>query len=209
MNQTDLTRKRYDRLSRIYSYLEKGMGYGLNKWRKRLFSRIRGRNILEVGVGTGANLPYYPKDLDVTGIDFSPGMLTYAKNTVDNLDLSVQLLEMDVQHLKFPNDSFDTVIATCVFCSVPDPVKGLQEIYRVFKSGGKLLMLEHVLSCRLGLRQVMNIVNPVVLRVMGSNINRETRDYLEQSGFIVREKDLWLDILKIFVATKSKNKSLV
>ena len=108
---------------------------------------------------------------------------------------------MDVQRLDFPDGSFDAAVSTFVFCSVPDPIAGLKEIRRVLRPGGRLYMLDHVLSHKPVLRQLMNLVNPVVVRVGGANINRETRLNLDLAGFtVLRAEALASDIFWLFVA---------
>jgi len=99
---------------------------------------------IEVGVGTGKNFPYDPKDSNITGIDIADKMLPLAKKGADGLGGSVRLMEDDVQARSFPDNLFDTAVATFVFCSVPDPVLGLQELRRVVKPSGQILLLEHV-----------------------------------------------------------------
>jgi ubiquinone/menaquinone biosynthesis C-methylase UbiE len=89
-------------------------------------------------------MPYYAPSVEVTGIDLSPRMLDQARTRASNLNLDVNLREMDVQKLDFPDGSFDTVLASFVFCGVPDPVLGLTEMRRVCKSGGRMVLLEHV-----------------------------------------------------------------
>lgn len=199
---SELIRKRYDRISAVYDAMERMMGSREAEWRQRLMSKIEGRDVLEVGVGTGRNFPLYPKGLRVTAIDFSSGMLRRAQAKLDRLDRSdITLLGADVQDLPFGARSFDTVITTCVFCSVPDPIQGLKEIARVLRPTGRLVMLEHVLSCKFGLGQAMHLVNPIVRSIVGANINRETRSNLLRAYFkVVEEHDLWLDIMKLFVA---------
>jgi ubiquinone/menaquinone biosynthesis C-methylase UbiE len=110
----------------------------------------------------------------MTAIDFSPKMLKQAERKRERKQLAVDLSLMDVQSLCYADNSFDTVVASFVFCSVPKPRKGLKEIYRVLKPGGQLLMLEHVLSSNKLLAWLMNLLNPMVLRLVGANINRET-----------------------------------
>lgn len=108
---------------------------------------------------------------------------------------------MDAQHLDFDGNSFDTVVATCVFCSVPLPVTGLQEIHRVCKPGGTVLMLEHVRSEGPMLGPLMDILNPLPLHFYGANINRRTVDNLRRAGFYdVEVTDLWKDIFKRIIA---------
>ena len=144
-SKTVITRKRYDRLAIFYDFMEAPLErYRFSQWRSRLTDRIAGHRALEIGVGTGKNLVYYPRDVKITAIDVSRRMLERARNRASFLGSTVYLQEMDVQLLAFPNNSFDTVFATFVFCSVPDPVAGLKELKRVCKPIGKLLLLEHM-----------------------------------------------------------------
>lgn len=116
---------------------------------------------MEVGVGTGKNIPYYPPDVKITAIDFSPKMLQRARKRSIKLGSSVELLEMDIQDLAFPNGHFDTVFATFVFCSVTDPVKGLKELKRACKPDGKLILLEHMRPGNPILGFLFDMLNPV------------------------------------------------
>ncbi len=116
----------YNRFSMVYDLFERPMErYLFSSPRKRALAFAEG-DVLEVGVGTGKNIPYYPNGIKATGIDFSRGMLERVKMKTENLSLkNVTLLEMDVEKMSFQDDSFDTVVRTFVFCTVPDPLKGL------------------------------------------------------------------------------------
>lgn len=186
----DEIRRRYDRLAPWFDSLE-GFLEGLifRRLRKKLWAQAQGEHILEVGVGTGKNLPFYPKAARMTAIDFSPNMLKQAERKRERKQLSVDLSLMDVQSLYYADNSFDTVIASFVFCSVPKPRKGLKEIYRVLKPGGQLLLLEHVLSSNRFLAWVMNLLNPMVLRFIGANINRDTIKNVQACPF----KNIYVD----------------
>jgi len=194
---TALTRARYDRNARLYDLMTRGGERLLAPGRVALWQRVRGPRVLEVGVGTGKSFPYYPARMTITAIDFSPRMLEQARLHAAHDHILVDLREADVQALPFDDASFDTAIATCVFCSVPDPLLGLRELRRVLVPGGQLLLLEHVLSHRTLLRPTVNLMNPLVVHMMGANINRETVENVRRAGFAeVQVEDLWLDVLK-------------
>jgi ubiquinone/menaquinone biosynthesis C-methylase UbiE len=201
---TATARRRYDRVSPVYDIME-GLAEGLrfSGWRRMMWSMAEGSHILEVGVGTGKNLHHYPGDAEITAIDFSEGMLTRAKAKAKRQDVSVRLHQMDVQNLEFGDDTFDSVVDTFVFCSVPDPLRGLTEVRRVCKPGGKVLMLEHELSASRVLAGIMRLANPLVVRAMGANINRRTVENVARSGLTVeRVTDLFLGVFKLIEARK-------
>ncbi|MBS3965114.1 MAG: methyltransferase domain-containing protein [Methylomonas sp.] len=181
---SDEIRQRYDRLAPWFDSIE-GLLEGLmfRRLRKKLWSQVSGDHILEVGVGTGKNFGLYPTQARITAIDFSPNMLAQAARKRDRKHINVDLDLLDVQRLCYANNSFDTVIATFVFCSVPKPRKGLKEIHRVLKPGGQLLLLEHVISSNCILATLMNGINPLVVRLLGANINRDTVKNVQACGF--------------------------
>ena len=193
-----LTRKRYNRMALIFDFVEAPVEkIRFASWRQRLRTSIVGPKVLEVGVGTGKNLPYYPQDADITAIDLSPRMLSRARRKAEKLVLDVRLLEMDAQNLAFTDHIFDTVFATFVFCSVPDPVKGLQELRRVCKPEGRLLLLEHMQPGNFILKIIFDLFNPMVVRMVGANINRKTVDNIRLAGWQIRvEENLSSDIVR-------------
>lgn len=200
MSVTETIRKRYDRTSLFYDCMDWMIS---DKIRKRVIDLARGK-VLEVGVGTGKNLKLYPPDCEVTGIDFSPGMLKKAKKRARGLD-NVALYEMDVQELRFPDNAFDTVIATCVFCSVPDPVKGFQELRRVCKPEGQLIFLEHVRSSNKFMGLLMDAFNPLVVKLIGANINRRTLENIKKAELHLEQVDtVGMEILKLIIARPNK-----
>lgn len=192
------TKKRYDRLARFYDFLEAPLEtLRFASWRTRLRDRIRGPLALEVGVGTGKNFPFYPSNVELTAIDFSPRMLLKAQNKALARGNLVELLEMDIQNLSFPDDTFDTVFATFVFCSVPDPIRGLEELRRVCRPEGRLLLLEHMRPEGRIRGLFFDIMNPVVVRMMGANINRRTLENIETAGWKISiEERLSSDVIK-------------
>ena len=182
--ENDIIRKRYDRIAPYFEMMEAMMeGLFFKSWRKKLWSKVEGHHILEVGVGTGKNFEYYPPGTRVTAIDFSPAMLKQASQKKAQKAVKVDLDLMDIQSLAFADNSFDTVIASFVFCSVPQPLKGLKELHRVCKPGGQVLLLEHVISTKPFLAKVMNFFNPIILILVGANINRNTLRNIKAAGF--------------------------
>ena len=135
-------------------------------------------------------------------------MLRKARERIDKLNLSfpVSLKEMDTQQLDFPDDSFDYVVSTCVFCSVPDPVKGLKELKRVCKPDGKIIMLEHMRSENELLGKVMDLANPVPVSIWGANINRKTLENIEKAGLTIEEnEELFHTIVRRLKLSPGKN----
>jgi ubiquinone/menaquinone biosynthesis C-methylase UbiE len=159
-------------------------------------------------VGTGKNFPWYLAGAEVTAVDFSQRMLERARARSERNKVKVRLREMDVQNLEFGDDSFDTVVASFVFCSVPDPVRGLREVRRVCRPGGKVILLEHVLSANRVLARLMNLVNPLAVRMMGANINQRTVDNVARSGLTIEKvTDLGAGIFKLIEARKTATPS--
>ncbi len=199
---TEIIRRKYDRVALVYDLMEAPMEiHRFNRHRSLIWGHVKGKT-LEVGVGTGKNMPYYPENADVTAIDFSERMLARAKRRKNRLQLKVDLRLMDAQQMDFADNTFDTVVTTCVFCTVPDPVLGLKEINRVCKPDGQVLMLEHVRSCKPLAGPLMDLLNPVVRGLIGTNINRDTLANIGKAGLeIVNVTRLWSDIL-LFIQAK-------
>ncbi|MBZ4686376.1 MAG: hypothetical protein PWQ96_1143 [Clostridia bacterium] len=197
MNQTERIRRIYNRTAKFYDLMDRMIKL---ESRKKVLQMAKGQ-VLEVGVGTGQNLPHYPPGCEVTGIDFSPEMLKRAKKRAKESPVPVKLLEMDAQNMDFPDNTFDTVLATCVFCSVPDPIKGLKELKRVCKSGGQIILLEHVRSDNPVLGLIMDILNPLAVSLIGPNINRRTVENVRKAGIKINSvEDAQGKIVKLIVA---------
>lgn len=197
--ESALVRDRYDRTARHYDVMTWPMEVmAMDRYRSRLIAEVEGARVLEVGVGTGRNLSLYPDAVQVDAIDFSPRMLERAQRRPPRANVCLAL--MDVQELAWPSETFDTVVSTCVFCSVPDALKGLQEIRRVLRAGGRALFLEHVRPGTPWLAALFDWLDPFVSR-RGPHINRRTMETIRAAGFVVeREENLMSDVLKLVVA---------
>jgi ubiquinone/menaquinone biosynthesis C-methylase UbiE len=191
-------RRVYDRTARIYDVMGAPMEWmGGARRRRRVLSRARGR-VLEVGVGTGASFEHYPAGgIELHGLDISEPMLRRARSRAARLGIQVRLEQGDAEALPYADDSFDTVTATCVFCSVPDPVRGLRELGRVVRPDGRILLLEHVRPENPVLGRVFDLLSPLTRRLMGPEINRRTEANVVAAGLEivgVRRDGVWREI---------------
>ena len=199
---TAATKARYNRLAPVYDAMEFLVERRFKPWRRRLWSLVPAGRVLEIGVGTGKNMPYYSEGARVTAVDLSDGMLEQARERAARDGVKVDLHEMDAQGLGFEEHSFDTAMATFVFCSVPDPVQGLRELNRVVKPGGRILLLDHVRVDRPIIGRLMDLLNPLIVRLSGANINRRTVDNVRRAGLVIeRVEDLApMGLVKLIVA---------
>ncbi|MBO0685132.1 MAG: methyltransferase domain-containing protein [Candidatus Dormibacteraeota bacterium] len=152
--------------------------------RHRLLAAAWG-SVLDVGAGTGANLPYYRSDAvsDVVLLDPSAGMLDRAGRKTGQV-AAVQLMRRRADEMPFAEESFDTVVFTLSLCTIPDPLAALREARRVLRPGGALLVLEHVRAGEPDLAAWQDRVTPIWRRVNGGcRLNRDTRASIESAGF--------------------------
>jgi len=200
LSKTD-HRDKWDRAAACFDWVNGGVERRYGPYKRALFAKCRGR-VLLVAAGTGLDFPFFPPGLDITAIDFSPKMVDKAKEKARSYDGRLTVRIADVQCLEFPEACFDTVATSCTFCSVPDPVKGLKELYRVLKADGSLLMFEHVRPGNLLLGTMMDLLTPLAQR-FGPDLNRRTADNVRKAGFqITREFNIYLDMVKLFEASK-------
>jgi ubiquinone/menaquinone biosynthesis C-methylase UbiE len=175
----------FDQLAAPY---DRGMAPLERLWlrdlRARLVPQASGR-ILEVGVGTGANLPFYPPATCLTAVDESAEMLAFARPRAAALSHCTFLSQMDVEHLAFPAGHFDTVVASLVLCSVVDLSRALGELRRVLdKPSGRLLLLEHMRPRLRPLAWLADVANVPWYAFNGRcHLNRETQQALVAAGF--------------------------
>ncbi|MCD4800364.1 MAG: class I SAM-dependent methyltransferase [Methanococcoides sp.] len=204
LNTTKDTLRKYNRYSHVYDLFEWIMEHiAFKKWRKVVFSKVEGR-CLEVGLGTGKNFDHYPENAQMVAIDLSPGMMGKAKGRAAKAD--VEMVVMDAQHLAFKDNAFDSVVMTFVLCSVPDPVRGVEECVRVCKPEGKIINLEHVRSKYRIIAFMEELMNPITSGFFGFNVNRNTRSNIEAGGAIIVEdhKFAFFDVFRLFISKPDK-----
>jgi phosphatidylethanolamine/phosphatidyl-N-methylethanolamine N-methyltransferase len=156
----------YEKLANVYDLT---FGPALHPGRLIALERMSirpGDRVLEVGVGTGINLPLYPRNCRVTGIDLSASMLVKARERVFQKGLpNVRLHEMDAANLTFPDELFDIVYAPYVISVVPDPVRVVREMRRVCRPGGKIVILNHFRSSSALMAKVERAISPFTVHI--------------------------------------------
>ncbi len=183
--ETERVRRYYERIAHRYDeyvgYFERLLVGDGRQW---VCGQARGE-VLEIAVGTGRNLPYYPSDVRLTGVDLTPAMLALARRRASDLGREVDLRVGDAQALDLPAARFDTVVATLALSSIPDERHALAEARRVLRPGGRLLLLEHVRSALLPVRLLQRLLDPLFVRCYGDHLLREPLDHLVATGFVI------------------------
>lgn len=175
---------------------------GLQRLRRKILNLVSGDKILEIGAGTGLNIPVYPDGKEIVCIEPKFGMIKKAIKRAEKHEKKVYFVCSEVETLPFKSETFDVVFATFVFCEVKDPEGGFNEILRVLKSGGKLILLEHVRPNGKIISKVFDIGNKIT-SILGENINRQTVELAVKSGFSIEKvEDIYDGIVKLIVGVK-------
>jgi ubiquinone/menaquinone biosynthesis C-methylase UbiE len=192
MDETAKARRVWDKAAPSYdrqiAFLEKHWFTGGREW---LGARATGR-VLDVGVGTGRNLPFYPPDVTVTGIDLSPEMISVARAVAKTAARTAATREPDLrvadaEQLPFPDDSFDTVVCALSLCTIPHPAAAIAEAKRVLAPGGRLLLLDHIGSDRAPVRAAQWLVERITIASAGEHLTRRQLPLLTAAGFAIVE----------------------
>ncbi|WP_328415077.1 class I SAM-dependent methyltransferase [Micromonospora sp. NBC_00389] len=178
----DKTAPGYDKQIALF---EKFWFAGGREWLGR---RAHGR-VLEVAIGTGRNLPHYPSDTSLTGIELSPAMLALARERAADLDRPVELREGDAEHLPFDDASFDTVVCALSLCTIPDPAAAIAEMYRVLVPGGTLLLVDHIASSWQPIRAAQWLLERMTIRAAGEHFTRRQLPLVQIAGFQIAETE--------------------
>jgi ubiquinone/menaquinone biosynthesis C-methylase UbiE len=167
---------RYDRQMGFYDRI---LFAGGREW---ACSQVNGE-VLELALGTGRNLTYYPAHVRLTAIELSPQMLEIARKRAAELARDVDLRIGDAQALEFEDQSFDTVIITFGLCTIPNDRRAVTDAHRVLRPGGRLVLLEHVRSPSLAVRALQRALDPLSVRFAADHLVRDPLDYLGNVGF--------------------------
>lgn len=167
------------------AFFEKNWFAGGRQW---LAARAQGR-VLEVAIGTGRNLPFYPAEVTITGVELSPAMLTIARQRAADLGLGVDLYEGDAQALPFADASFDTVVCALSLCTIPDPTAAIGEMKRVLVPGGRLLLLDHIASTWPPIRAAQWLLERLTIRAAGEHFTRRQLSIVREAGFEIVEAE--------------------
>ncbi len=185
LSESERVRRYYDEIAPRYDeyvgYFERLLVGAGRQW---ICAQARG-DVLEIAIGTGRNLPYYPADVRLTGVDLTPAMLEQARQRAAELQRDVDLRIGDAEALDLPDARFDTVVCTLGLCTIPDDRRAVAEARRVLRPGGQLLLLEHVRSPLLPVRLLQRLLDPLFVRYHGDHLLRDPLDYLATEGFVV------------------------
>jgi len=190
------TQKKWDKAAPLFDLMA---GAGAEKrwepFKRALFSKMDGR-VLFLALGTGLDIAVFPPGQNITAIDISPKMLEVAVARIDAYPGDLRAEVMDVHEMTFEDDSFDQIFTSCTFCSVPNPIAGLQSLKRVLRPGGDMYMFEHTGSRYYPFKVMMHLMT-YATRKIGPDMNRTTVANVRAAGFDVLEvNNLFLDVVK-------------
>ena len=196
------TQSKWDRTARFFNLMAgKGAEVRWQPEKEALFSHMDG-NILFLALGTGLDIPTFPPGKNIVAIDISPKMLVQAHPLIEAYDGAIDAQVMDVHDMSYPDETFDQIYTSCTFCSVPNPVAGLESLKRVLKPGGNLFMFEHTGSSYYPFKIMMKAMT-LLFEKIGPAMDRNTVANVRAAGFEVEEvNNVFLDVVKTIKARK-------
>jgi ubiquinone/menaquinone biosynthesis C-methylase UbiE len=184
-NETDRIRRIFDqqagKYDRSMSRFERLCFKGNREW---VCSRAEGE-VLEIAAGTARNLPLYPAEATITGVELSPEMVALGRRRAQELGREIDLRVGDAEQLEFADESFDTVVCTYGLCTIPDDRAAIREAKRVLRPGGRLLLAEHVRSPNRLVLTIQRLLEPLAHRFGGDHLLREPLDHVRAEGLEV------------------------
>jgi ubiquinone/menaquinone biosynthesis C-methylase UbiE len=194
---------RYDRQMNFFDRVPLGGG------REWACSEARGE-VLEIAVGSGRNLPFYPDGISLTGVECSREMLALARSRAERIGRGVDLRLGDTERLEFEGGSFDTVVSTLALCTIPDPALAVAEAKRVLRPGGRFVALEHVRS-PVAVRAIQRMLDPLSVRLAADHLVREPLEYLRAAELEVEqlERSKWGIVERAIARKPGEREALV
>jgi ubiquinone/menaquinone biosynthesis C-methylase UbiE len=192
---------RYQRIAKYYDLLDVAFEYGRYRAIRPLLFRGLTGHLLDAGVGTGRNFPFYPPGVSVVGVDQSSAMLARAERRRRDSLASITLREMDVTRLDLPDDAFDAAVASFLFCVLPDDQQraALQELRRVVRPGGRIRLLEYVRPRGTLRRLVAGMWAPWMEWAYGAGFDRTTKRHIPEAGLVIAdERYVVHDLITLF-----------
>jgi ubiquinone/menaquinone biosynthesis C-methylase UbiE len=195
--------ERYQRIAPFYDLLD--LPFELRRYRALrplLFDGLTGR-LLDAGIGTGRNFPFYPAGSSVVGIDLSPAMLARAERKRGRSRAAIELRQMDVTRLDYPAGSFDAAVSTFLFCVLPEELQAaaLRELNRVVKPGGPIRLLEYVRPRGRVRRLMSRLWEPWMAWAYGAGFDRQTEQHVSEAGLdLVEARYVVDDLVKLISA---------
>jgi ubiquinone/menaquinone biosynthesis C-methylase UbiE len=194
--ETERIRRIYDRRT---ATAPPGRGDANLRW---LCGKAEG-NTLEIGIGRGRTLPFYPPDVRLTGIELSEVAASAAQRRANELGMNATIHQGDARTLPYPDDHFDTVVFSFALCTIPDDRGAVAEAVRVLCPGGRLLLVEHVRSPNSILRIIERLAEPFTLRRMGDHLLREPLDHVLAEGLELEILERsWFGVVERLAARK-------
>lgn len=174
----------YERVAPIYDFLDGPYEF---LWKRRLrakmFARARGR-ILDAAIGTGKNMPFYPRGAEVVGLDLCPGMLEKARERATRLGIDIDLINCDMAETGLPDESFDTIVAAFVLCCIPQDRKpaALRELRRLARPGATISILDYRPPSDSAMRTYMQVMAPLLQLMFAARYDSRLEVYFPAAG---------------------------
>ncbi|MFI7523772.1 class I SAM-dependent methyltransferase [Micromonospora globbae] len=188
MSSDESQRRHWDRHARTYdrqmSFVERRFLRDTRAW----VCRQATGDTLEVAIGTGRNLPYYPENIRLTGIELSPVMLDIARQRATALERDVDLRLGTAHHLDFPDATFDTVVCTLSLCAIPDDQRAVAEMVRVLRPGGLLLLADHVIGATRPVRALQRLIEVISVPTAGEHFRRRPIRHVQAAGLTIEQE---------------------
>ncbi|HET7819815.1 MAG TPA: class I SAM-dependent methyltransferase [Bacteroidia bacterium] len=185
MNRQSLIKK-FDKQAK--KYIKRRQNNHAYKFRQRIFREAEGK-VLEVSIGTGLNFPFYNKNIELTGIDFSHEMLKAAQNAARNYPFKTTFMHDDVESVEFSANSFDTIVSSGSLCAYQNPIHVLNNFQKWCKPEGKILLLEHGLSTNKMVGWIQKSFNPIMLKFAGCHQDRNITDIVKKSNLKIIQEE--------------------